>query len=88
MRKIENRQKSCIHFIDYRKAFDTVVHEILWYEMNKMGFPTHIIMLIKHFYEQQQAAVRTIYGLSEWFSIGQGVRQGYILSPHLFEYIR
>ena len=49
-----------------------------------MGFPTHIIMLIKNLYEQQQAAVRTAYGLSEWFSIGQGVRQGCILSPHLF----
>ena len=71
-------------FIDYRKAFDTVVHEILWHEMKKMGFPTHIIMLIKNLYEQQQAAVRTAYGLSEWFSIGQGVRQGCILSPHLF----
>ena len=41
-------------------------------------------MLIKNLYEQQQAAVRTAYGLSEWFSIGQGVRQGCILSPHLF----
>ena len=65
-------------FIDYRKAFDTVVHEILWHEMKQMGFPTHIIILIKNLYEQQQALVRGAYGLSERFSIGQGVRQGYI----------
>ena len=31
-------------FIDYRNVFDTVVHEILWHEMRKMGFPTHIII--------------------------------------------
>ena len=52
-------------FIDYSKAFDTVMHEILWHEMKKMDFPTHIIMLIKHLYEQQQAAVTTAYSLSE-----------------------
>ena len=71
-------------FIDYSKAFDTVAHDILWNDMHNMGFPTHIILLIKALYDQQQAAVRTSYGLTEWFEIGQGVRQGCIISPHLF----
>ena len=35
-------------------------------------------------YDQQKEAVRTIYGLTEWFEIGQGVRKGCIISPHLF----
>ena len=52
--------------------------------MHKMGFPTHIILLIKALYDQQKAAVRTSYGLTEWLEIGQGVRQGCIISPHLF----
>ena len=39
-------------FIDYSKALDTVVHGILQHEMKKMGFPTHITMLIKNLYEQ------------------------------------
>ena len=63
---------------------DTVAHDILWNDMHKMGFPTHIILLIKALYDQQRAAVRTSYGLTEWFEIGQGVRQGCIISPHLF----
>ena len=35
-------------------------------------------------YDQQQAAVRTTYGLTDWLEVKQGVRQGCILSPHLF----
>ena len=81
-KNIEQTKNVYLCFIDYRKAFDTVVREILWHEMEKMGFPTHIIILIKNLYEQQQAGVRTAYG----FSIGQGVRQGCILSPHLLIY--
>ena len=28
--------------IDYRKAFDTVIQEVLWKVMTDMGFPKHI----------------------------------------------
>ena len=32
----------------------------------------------------QEAAVRTGHGTTDWFQIGKGVHQGYILSPCLF----
>ena len=32
----------------------------------------------------QEATVRTGYGKTDWFQIGKGVHQGYILSPCLF----
>ena len=32
----------------------------------------------------QEATVRTGYGTMDWFQIGKGVCQGYILSPCLF----
>ena len=74
----------CLCFIDYRKAFDMVSHNVLWSVMANMGYPAHIIHLIKQLYGQQKAAVKTSHGLTDWFTIEQGVRQGCILSPHLF----
>ena len=73
-----------IVFIDYSKAFDTIRHERLWQGMCDMGFPSHIIELLRKLYIDQLAAVRTGYGMTEWFEIGKGVRQGCILSPPLF----
>src|SRR5713101_8886499 len=49
-----------------------------------MGFPAHITDLMRSLYSNKTASVRTNCGNSDWFGIGQGVRQGCILSPYLF----
>ena len=36
-------------------------------------------------YADQEAAVRTRHGTTDWFQIEKGVRQGCILSPCLFK---
>ena len=36
-------------------------------------------------YAGQEATVKTGYGTADWFQIGTGVCQGYILSPCLFK---
>ena len=44
-----------------------------------MGVPEHLILVLRNLYTNQELTVRTEYG-----DIGKGVRQGYILSPLLF----
>ena len=40
--------------------------------------------LLINLYAGQEATVRTGHGTADWFQIGKGVCQGYILSPCLF----
>jgi len=71
-------------FIDYSKAFDCVSHNEMWETMLRMGFPKHLIDLTCKLYQDQESTVRTANGVTEWFSIGRGLRQGCILSPSFF----
>ena len=71
-------------FIDYKKAFDCVDHQILWCTLKDMGIPEHMIVVMRNLYTNQKSNVRTEYGEISKIPIGKGVRQGCILSPLLF----
>ena len=71
-------------FIDYTKAFDYMDQKELWKILQEMGIPDHLICLLRNLYAGQEATVRTRHGTTDWFQIGEGVRQGCILSPCLF----
>ena len=46
-----------------------------------MGIPDHQTCLFRNLYAGQEATVRTGHGTTDWFQIGKGVHQGYILYP-------
>ena len=70
--------------MDYAKAFGCVDHNKLWNILKEMGIPDHLTCLLRNLYVDQEATVRTKYGTTHWFKIEQGVHQGCILSPCLF----
>ena len=72
-------------FIDYTKALDCVDHNRPWKILQEMGIPHHITCLLRNLYAGQEATVRTGHGTTDWFQIGKGIHQGYILSPYLFK---
>ena len=49
-----------------------------------MGIPDHFTCLLRNLYAGQEATLRTGHETTDWFQIGKGVRQGYIMSPCLF----
>ena len=55
-----------------------------WKILKDMGIPDHHTCLLSNLYAGQEATVRTGHGKTDWFQIGKGVSQGYILSPCLF----
>ena len=70
--------------LDYAKAFDCVDHNKLWNNLQEMGIPDHLTCLLRNLYAGQEGTVRTGHGTIDLFQIGKGVRQGYMLSPCLF----
>ena len=81
MRKFQKTIYFC--FIDYAKAFDCVDHNELWKILKEMGIPDHLICLLRNLYAGQEATVKTRLETMDWFQLGKGVCQGYMLSPCL-----
>ena len=85
MEKAREFQKNIYFcFIDYTKAFDGADHNKLWKILKEMGISDHLTCLLKNLYAGEEATVRTRHGTMDWFQIGEGVCQGCILSPYLF----
>ena len=85
MEKAWKFQKSIYFcFIDYTKAFYCVDHNKLRKILKETGIPDHLTCLLRNLYAGEEATVRTLHGIMDWFQIGKGVHQGCILSPCLF----
>ena len=85
IKKAREFQKNIyLGFINYAKAFDCVDHNKLWKILQEMRIPDHPTCLLRSLYAGQEVTVRTRHGTTDWFQIGKGVHQGYLLSPCLF----
>ena len=85
IKKAREFQKNvCLCFIDYANAFNCVDHNKLWNIQKETGIPDHLTCFLRKLYAGQEATVRTGYGTTDWFQVGKGVCQGWILSPCLF----
>ena len=50
-----------------------------------MQMPDYITCLLRNLYVAQETAARTLHRTTDWFNIGKGVQQGYIISLCLFK---
>ena len=61
-----------------------VDHNKLWKFIQEMEIPDNLTCLLRNLYTGPEATVRTERGTTDWFQMGKGVHQGFILSPCLF----
>ena len=70
--------------LDQEKAYDKIVHPYLWKILEKFGFPTEMIKMIKALYTNAQTSVIINGVISSPFIVSRGVRQGDPMSCILF----
>ena len=73
-----------ITFLDASKAFDRIDHWLLFNKMIKKGVPLFIIKLLVFWYSRQRMFVRWGNTCSTSFCVTNGVKQGGIILPMLF----
>ena len=72
-------------FIDLQKAYDPVDRTLLWQVLARFETPPQMIEVNRQFHDEMRACVRSDDGrCSEWFEMAQGLRQGCVLFPLLF----
>ncbi|MCG8047974.1 MAG: reverse transcriptase family protein, partial [Candidatus Thiodiazotropha endolucinida] len=81
---INNNQKLFAAFVDFQKAFDYVVRDILWFKLVKFGVRGKMLTVIKSIYSNIKSRVKFENQVSRDFTCYLGVRQGECLSPILF----
>ena len=78
------RNKTYCCFIDVRKAYDRVFRAGLWKRLWDVSIRGKMWRVLVGLYDEVKSSVRVDDGLSEWFDVDVGVRQGCVLSPVLF----
>jgi len=83
---ISHNSKLYCAFIDYEKAFDTVIHDALWIKLVSSGLSCKMLPMIKSMYKKVTSCIKNADNMSysELFDVSVGVKQGEPLSPLLF----
>ena len=81
---INNKNFTLAAFVDLKKAFDTVSHEILGKKLHKFGLDTLTINWLKNYLTNRQQRCKANGTTSDYLNISCGVPQGSILGPMLF----
>ena len=81
-----NSQGSAVYmcFLDLKKAFDRVNHSKLFSKMLDRSVPMYIVKLIAYWYIHQDLTIKWGNAMSASFKVTNGIRQGGLLSPFLF----
>ena len=84
----KNRIPLYVCFIDLIKAYDSVDRTLLWTVLARFSVPQIMISVIRQFHDGMRACVQLDDRVfSRWFAVEQGLRQGCVLAPLLFNIV-
>ena len=72
-------------FVDFRKAFDSVCRQALFYKLAQNGITGNFYNVLRDMYANSYAHIKISGHLSNKFKIMKGTEQGHPLSPDLFK---
>ena len=81
---IDRGYVNAVVFLDLKKAFDTVDHEILLTKMNRCGIQGKALVWFKSYLSNRTKRCSVNVCLSDFTTLKSGVPQGTILVPLLF----
>ena len=71
-------------FIDFKKAYDSIIRENLWLILELYGVPSEFIQKLKDLHEEVKIKVKVHGKIGREFFSFRGLRQGCVLAPLLF----
>ena len=72
-------------FISLTKAYNSVDRTLLWMVLARLGVPQNLVSVNRQFHDVVRACVRLDDRMcSRWFAVEQGLCQGCVLTPLLF----
>ena len=79
--------KLFVAFVDFKKAFNYVNHNILFFKLIKSGLKGKCINVLRSMYSKIKARVKINSYLYDWIKDNCGTNQGGPVSPNVFRYM-
>ena len=81
---LDQNQFVAAAFLDLSKAFDSISHGILFEKLEELNFDSNALSLMKSYLTERYQKVTLPNCSSEWIKLYQGVPQGTVFGPLLF----